>query len=117
MCVLYWKACSQRAGHTDTPAVPAPLQAFKNLDYGQFKLVFEALHERNVLLRNVPYLSHPLPIMTVGAGQHEYPSCSIVLRPRHPQPAAMCIRLLVCRAGCSCWPQQVLPEVGAAVLL
>lgn len=44
-----------------------PLQAFKNLDYGQFKLVFEALHERNVLLQNVPYLSNPLPIMTVSA--------------------------------------------------
>ncbi|KAL4440446.1 hypothetical protein ABPG75_003447 [Micractinium tetrahymenae] len=39
-------------------------KAFKNLDYGQFKLVFEALHERNVLLRNVPYLSNSLPIMT-----------------------------------------------------
>jgi len=41
------------------------LQAFKNLDWSQFKLVFEALHERNVLLKNVPYLSNPLPIMTV----------------------------------------------------
>jgi glycerol-3-phosphate dehydrogenase len=31
--------------------------------------VFEALHERNVLLRNVPYLSQSLPIMMVcGAG-------------------------------------------------
>lgn len=40
-------------------------QAFKNLDWSQFKLVFEALHERNVLLKNVPYLSNPLPIMTV----------------------------------------------------
>ncbi|PSC72023.1 glycerol-3-phosphate dehydrogenase mitochondrial-like [Micractinium conductrix] len=39
-------------------------KAFKNLDYGQFKLVFEALHERNVLLRNAPYLSSSLPIMT-----------------------------------------------------
>lgn len=39
-------------------------KAFKNLDYGQFKLVFEALHERNVLLQNVPYLSNSLPIMT-----------------------------------------------------
>ncbi|EFN54037.1 hypothetical protein CHLNCDRAFT_136099 [Chlorella variabilis] len=38
-------------------------KAFKDLDFGQFKLVFEALHERGVLLRNVPYLSNPLPIM------------------------------------------------------
>lgn len=46
---------------------PLEAQAFKNLDYGQFKLVFEALHERNVLLRNVPYLSNSLPIMTASA--------------------------------------------------
>lgn len=46
-------------------ALPLPTQAFKNLDWSQFKLVFEALHERNVLLKNVPYLSNPLPIMTV----------------------------------------------------
>ena len=45
---------------------PALVQAFKQLDYGQYKLVHEALHERGVLLRNVPYLSKPLPIMTVG---------------------------------------------------
>ncbi|GAB4813967.1 hypothetical protein N2152v2_001013 [Parachlorella kessleri] len=39
-------------------------KAFKNLDYGQLKLVFEALHERSRLLANVPYLSSALPIMT-----------------------------------------------------
>ena len=39
-------------------------KAFWNLDYGQLKLVFEALHERKTLLRNAPHLSHPLPIMT-----------------------------------------------------
>ena len=49
-------------------ALLLPPQAFKNLDYGQLKLVFEALHERNVLLQNVPFLSNPLPIMTVSAG-------------------------------------------------
>lgn len=42
-------------------------KAFKNLDYGQLKLVFEALHERSQLLTNAPYLSNALPIMTVGA--------------------------------------------------
>ena len=40
-------------------------KAVKSLDFGQFKLVFEALHERGRLLRNVPYLAHELPIMTV----------------------------------------------------
>lgn len=39
-------------------------KAFKNLDYGQLKLVFEALHERSQLLTNAPYLSNALPIMT-----------------------------------------------------
>lgn len=51
--------------HSLSPACSCS-QAFKNLDWSQFKLVFEALHERNVLLKNVPYLSNPLPIMTVG---------------------------------------------------
>ena len=45
------------------------VQAFKNLDYGQFIFLFEALHERNVLLRNVPYLSNSLPIMTARVGR------------------------------------------------
>lgn len=34
------------------------------LDYGQLKLVFEALHERKTLLRNAPHLAHALPIAT-----------------------------------------------------
>ena len=34
------------------------------LDYGQLKLVFEALHERKTLLRNAPHLAHPIPIAT-----------------------------------------------------
>jgi glycerol-3-phosphate dehydrogenase len=40
-------------------------KAFKNLDYGQLKLVFEALHERKTVLDSAPHLATPLPIMTV----------------------------------------------------
>ena len=39
-------------------------KAFKNLDYGQLKLVFEALHERKAVLDSAPHLATPLPIMT-----------------------------------------------------
>eukprot|EP00884_Botryococcus_braunii_P011342 jgi/Botrbrau1/20208/Bobra.31_1s0005.1 len=39
-------------------------KAVFNLDAGQLKLVFEALHERKRILQNAPHLSHPLPIMT-----------------------------------------------------
>lgn len=42
-------------------------KAVFNADKEQLKLVFEALQERSRLLKNVPYLSNPLPIMTVGA--------------------------------------------------
>ncbi|KAJ3040593.1 mitochondrial glycerol-3-phosphate dehydrogenase [Rhizophlyctis rosea] len=38
-------------------------KAFLELDYEQFKLVREALHERGVFLRIAPYLSYQLPIM------------------------------------------------------
>ena len=41
-------------------------KAFWKLDYGQLKLVFEALHERKTLLDIAPHLCHPLPIMTVS---------------------------------------------------
>lgn len=41
-------------------------KAVFNLDYGQLKLVFEALHERKRLLENAPHLSNALPIMTVS---------------------------------------------------
>ena len=51
------------------PCTPLWSQAVFNLDYSQFKLVFEALHERNHLLTNVPFLAHPLPIMTVRRRQ------------------------------------------------
>lgn len=42
-------------------------KAFKNFDYGQLKLVFEALSERKTVLDSAPHLAHPLPIMTVRA--------------------------------------------------
>ncbi|CAG8449937.1 6667_t:CDS:2 [Cetraspora pellucida] len=38
-------------------------KAFKELDYGQYKLVKEALHERATFLHIAPYLSYPLPIL------------------------------------------------------
>jgi glycerol-3-phosphate dehydrogenase len=38
-------------------------KAFRNLDYEQYKLVVEALHERSVFLKIAPYLSNQLPIM------------------------------------------------------
>lgn len=41
-------------------------KAVFGLDYGQLKLVFEALHERKQLLVNAPHLSDSLPIMTVS---------------------------------------------------
>ena len=41
-------------------------KAVFNLDYGQLKLVFEALHERKHLIENAPHLAHSLPIMTVS---------------------------------------------------
>lgn len=37
--------------------------AFKKLDYGQYELVMEALHERATYLRNAPYVTSALPIM------------------------------------------------------
>ena len=33
------------------------------LDYDQYKLVREALHERQIFLQTAPYLSQMLPIM------------------------------------------------------
>lgn len=42
-------------------------KAVFGLDYGQLKLVFEALHERKRLLENAPHLTTALPIMTVRA--------------------------------------------------
>ncbi len=38
-------------------------KAVFNLDYGQLKLVYEALHERRNLLENAPHLAHTLPIL------------------------------------------------------
>ena len=39
-------------------------QAFKKLDWQQFKMVYKALHERGILLQNAPYLAHPLALLT-----------------------------------------------------
>lgn len=33
------------------------------LDYEQYKMVKEALHERAAMLEQAPHLAHPLPIM------------------------------------------------------
>ncbi|TFK52388.1 DAO-domain-containing protein [Heliocybe sulcata] len=38
-------------------------KAVMELDYEQYKLVTEALHERKIFLETAPYLSHMLPIM------------------------------------------------------
>ncbi|KAG5634611.1 hypothetical protein H0H81_001380 [Sphagnurus paluster] len=38
-------------------------KAIMELDYDQYKLVTEALHERKIFLQTAPYLSHMLPIM------------------------------------------------------
>ncbi|CAG8775179.1 4064_t:CDS:2 [Gigaspora margarita] len=38
-------------------------KAFKELDYGQYKLVKEALHERATFLHIAPYISYQLPIL------------------------------------------------------
>ncbi|KAI0319156.1 DAO-domain-containing protein [Amylostereum chailletii] len=38
-------------------------KAVMELDYEQYKLVKEALHERRIFLQTAPYLSHMLPIM------------------------------------------------------
>ncbi|KAG6336876.1 hypothetical protein ID866_2202 [Astraeus odoratus] len=38
-------------------------KAVMELDYEQYKLVREALHERRIFLQTAPYLSHMLPIM------------------------------------------------------
>ncbi|KAG5644319.1 hypothetical protein DXG03_008677 [Asterophora parasitica] len=38
-------------------------KAVMELDYDQYKLVREALHERKIFLQTAPYLSHMLPIM------------------------------------------------------
>ena len=39
-------------------------QAFKKLDWQQFKMVYKALHERRILLQNAPHLAHPLALLT-----------------------------------------------------
>ena len=39
-------------------------KAVFNLDYGQLKLVFHALEERDRIIKNAPHLCHALPTMT-----------------------------------------------------
>ncbi len=39
-------------------------QAFKKLDWQQFKMVYKALHERKLLLQNAPHLAQPLALLT-----------------------------------------------------
>ena len=39
-------------------------QAVKKLDWQQFKMVYKALHERRILLKNAPFLTHPLALLT-----------------------------------------------------
>jgi glycerol-3-phosphate dehydrogenase len=39
-------------------------QAVKKLDWHQFKMVYKALHERKILLKNAPHLAHPLGLLT-----------------------------------------------------
>lgn len=48
-------------------------KAFMKFDYGQLKLVFEALHERKTVLDIAPHLTNNLPIMTVSARCKKYP--------------------------------------------
>lgn len=38
-------------------------KAIMQLDYEQYKMVKEALHERANMLHSAPHLAHPLPIM------------------------------------------------------
>ena len=39
-------------------------QAFKNLDFGQFRQVKHGLEERHTVIRNAPHLAHPLALIT-----------------------------------------------------
>jgi len=39
-------------------------QAVRNLDWQQFKMVYKALHERKILLKNAPHLAHNLGLLT-----------------------------------------------------
>ncbi|MHA8050913.1 glycerol-3-phosphate dehydrogenase/oxidase [Aquirufa sp. ROCK-SH2] len=39
-------------------------QAVKTFDWQQFKMVYKALHERQIMLKNAPHLAHPLGLLT-----------------------------------------------------
>ncbi len=76
-------------------------KAVFNLDYGQLKLVFEALHERKRLLQNAPHLSSALPIMTV-----RHPLAAAILAKQHMKvarrPMSLGLLFLVHEASGSC---------------
>jgi len=48
-------------------------KAFFQMDYGQLKLVFEALHERKTMLHNARHLADLLPILTPCYNLYEIP--------------------------------------------
>jgi len=78
-------------------------KAVKNFDYGQLKLVFEALHERKTMLDTAPHLAHTLPIMTVSQENAEY-LCHLLLVIYHrsssscssPLTKVSCIEKMCC---------------------
>jgi len=39
-------------------------QAVKTFDWQQFKMVYKALHERQIMLKNAPHLAHPMGLLT-----------------------------------------------------
>lgn len=83
-------------------------KAVFSLDYGQLKLVFEALHERKRLLENAPHLCNALPIMTVSSALLTAASLSKC----NPSRSILChgfaaMLLLVGGAILLAWPQGV----------
>ncbi len=94
-------------------------KAVFNLDAGQLKLVFEALHERKRMLQNAPHLCHPLPIMTVRTFSRSlevncYGSSKSLCAKAYQQhlglsagvPAVLKVQLLMrnsCDGMCDCW--------------
>src|SRR5438270_7610377 len=48
------------AGGTSSVSSKLIHGGLRYLEHGQFRLVYEALHERRLLLHNAPHLVHPL---------------------------------------------------------
>jgi glycerol-3-phosphate dehydrogenase len=67
------------------------------LEYGQFRLVREALHERDRLLRNAPHLAHPLPtvvpIYKVASGLLNAPLRFLGWRRRPSERGTLVVRI------------------------